>query len=192
MRRIRPAKGIFDHLFYLAVAILLVGCSGSEPISVPDEPVTDLSKLSYSLYMTRGSLTSQEFEQYKTLPQGLFVECGTIHRGRPQTVAQGVERNAPEQSQPAKLAAFELLQILNFEESLKLDAAGTGTGFADPGKYILTINNDGTKREIKTSLDWVEQKRTAFSTKLHTFTRLVRGIPATPPCGNAEFYGIAR
>jgi hypothetical protein len=142
--------------------------------------------------MTRGSLTSQEFEQYKTLPQGLFVECGSIHRGRPQTQYQGVEKGSPEQNQSAQLAALELLQVLNSEDSVKFDSAGSGTGFADPGKFTLTINNDGKKREIKTSLDWVEQKRTAFSTKLHAFTRLVRGIPATPPCGSMEFYGIAR
>jgi hypothetical protein len=142
--------------------------------------------------MTRGSLTSQEFEQYKTLPQGVFLECGSIHRGRPQTAYQGVEKGSADHYEAVKAAAGELLQILSSEEVPKYDAPGTGSGFADPGKFVFVVSNDGSKKEVKTSLDWVEQKRTSFATKLHAFTTLVRGISARPPCGNVEFYGIAR
>lgn len=170
----------------------LCGCFGSSTESPPAVQSADVSKVSYTLYMTRGSLTSQEFEQYKTLPQGVFLECGTIHRGRPQTAFQGLETGAAERQDPAKIAAHEVLALLASGEEPKIDEPGTGTGFADPGKFILTISDGGAKREIKTSLDWVEQKRTSFASKLHSFGELVRAIPSNPPCGNSEFYGLAR
>ena len=176
----------------IACLVVIAGCSASTPEPAQLATSEELSAISYSLYISRASLTSQEFEQYKTLPQGVFVECGTIYRGRPQTSFQGIEAGTQSQQEATKAAAYALLQILNSNESPKFDEPGVGSGFADPGKYVLTIGSGSSRREIKTSLDWVEQKRTAFAGKVHEFTTLVRGMPSTSPCGNAEFYGIAR
>jgi len=180
---------------FLCVGSLLAfiaGCSFSSEVAAPGTPEVDLSKTSYSLYLNRASLASQEFEQYKALPQGLFMECGTVHRGRAEVREQGIQNPGPERQLALKAMAHEILQQLNSPEPQHFDTPGTGGGFADPGKFTLVVTDGSQKAEIRTSLDWVERKQTLFSRKLNNFTRELRGVSPKSPCGNEEFYGISR
>jgi hypothetical protein len=181
-------RALWVCCFTLAVS----GCSQSSQSTPPDAKEIDLSKTSYSLYLNRASLSSQEFEQYKALPQGLFMECGTVHRGRAQVREQGIQNPSSERQLALKAVAHEILQQLKSSEVPHVDNPGTGGGFTDPGKFTLLVTDGLQQAEVRTSFDWVERQQTVFSRKLHSFTRELRGVAPKSPCGNEEFYGISR
>lgn len=172
--------------------VFVGGCSFSSEAPAASAPEVDLSKTSYSLYLNRASLTSQEFEQYKALPQGLFMECGVVHRGRAQVREQGIQAPNAERQRILKSMAHGILQQFSSQEAPVVDNAGTGGGLADPGKFTLTVIDGSQKAEVRTSLDWVERKQTSFSKKLNAFAKELRGVAPKSPCGNEEFYGIGR
>lgn len=174
------------------VLILLSGCSLISESPKPIDAPADFAKISYSLYLQRASLTNQEFEQYKALPTGLFMECGTVHRGRARVTQQRIESLPAEQQEVVKSVAGELFRELTDDQPAHYDAPGSGMGLADPGKFILTVAKGSERTEIKTSFDWVEKKQTVLSKKLHAFTQKVRGGVEGPPCGNENFYGVGR
>ncbi len=183
------------YMRFLCVGSLLAfiaGCSFSSEAPAPTAPEVDLSKTSYSLYLNRASLTSQEFEQYKALPQGLFMECGVVHRGRAQVREQGIQAPSAERQRVLKSMAHGILQQLSSHEAPTVDNAGTGGGLADPGKFTLLVMDGSQKAEVRTSLDWVERKQTSLSKKLNAFAQELRGVSPKSPCGNEEFYGISR
>jgi len=177
----------------------VVGCSSTtghldnaETATAPQSTSTEGAAVSYSLYLNRSSLTAQEFEQYKALPQGLFMECGTVYRGRADVREQGIQSVSPEKRQTLHTYALEIFETLRSQEAPHFDAPGTGAGFADPGKFTLVVTRGSDTIEVKTSLDWVEQKQTVLAKKLHTFTRELRGSAERAPCNNDEFYGLTR
>lgn len=172
--------------------LVLTGCSllsTTDSSSISD---ADLAKVSYSLHLTRASLTGQEFEQYKALPQGVFMECGTVRRGRAEVSEQQIESPSAERQREIRIAAAELLQESLSDQAASYDPPGNASAFTDPGRYTLTIVRGSDKAEIKTSFDWVERKQTLLAAKLHAFTRLIRGATAHAPCRNEEFYGVGR
>jgi hypothetical protein len=179
-------------LLMCCLILTVSGCSQSFEPSPQGANTVDLSKTSYSLYLNRASLSSQEFEQYKTLPQGLFVECGTVHRGRAQVREQDIQNPSSERQLALKVMAHEILQQLQSPEAPRVDSPGTGGGFTDPGKFTLLVSDGAQQAEVRTSLDWVERQQTVFSRKLNLFTRELRGAAPKSPCGNEEFYGISR
>jgi hypothetical protein len=171
----------------------VIGCSGvaSQPdLSPPSE--AESAAVSYSLYLNRSSLTAQEFEQYRELPQGLFTECGTVYRGRAEVRQQGIEQPASSARMQLKAQAIHFFERLRSADPPHLDSPGTGAGFADPGKFTLVIARGADKVEVRTSLDWVERAQTTFSKDLKSFAQQLRGALSKAPCGNHEFYGIAR
>jgi hypothetical protein len=172
--------------------VVVSGCSQSSQSLPLDTKQVDLSKTSYSLYLNRASLSSQEFEQYKALPQGLFIECGTVHRGRAQVREQGIQSSSSERQLALKAMANEIYQLLKSSEAPHVDSPGTGAGLADPGKFTLVVTDGPRQVEVRTSLDWVERQQTGFSRKLNGFATELRGVAPKSPCGNEEFYGIGR
>jgi hypothetical protein len=173
-------------------AVVAGGCSQSVESTAPASPEVDVSKISYSLYLNRSSLSSQEFEQYKVLPQGLFAECGTVHRGRAQVREQGIQSTTIERQTHLKTMAHDILQQVNSQDAPHVDTPGTGSDFADPGKFILVVTDAQGKAEVRTSLDWVERKPTLLAQKLNAFAQELRSVSPNSPCGNGEFYGIGR
>jgi hypothetical protein len=148
--------------------------------------------VSYSLYLGRGSLNSNDFEQYRALPEGLFAECGTVHRGRPHSVYQGIEPVSSDSATAISAQAHEIIEQMKSEEPPRFDAPGSSSGFADPGKFTLLLGSEGARYEVHTSLDWVERQQTPFAKRLNTLARLIRGVPERAPCNNNEFYGLSR
>ena len=177
-------------LFSLSLVTLLVGCVALEetPPSSPEE----LSSVSYNLYVSRSSLTNTEFEQYKLLPAGLFSECGTIHRGRPETRQQTIEKIDSDKLAKSRELALELFKTVSSPEHAPADAPGANSGMADPGKYTLTVQVGDNKVELKTSFDFVERQQTSIAAHAHAFTQMLRSLPSKTLCGNQDFYGIGR
>jgi hypothetical protein len=172
----------------ILVCLAATGCWSSEPPTPNEQPAV----VSYSLFLSRGSLTSNDFEQYRSLPEGLFAECGDVQRGRAHTSYQGIEPIQPETTSAIAAKAQEVIEQLKADEPPLFDAPGTGTGFTDPGKFTLLLGVEGNRHEVRTSLDWVEQQHTLFAKRLNTLTQLIRGVPARALCGNGEFYGVGR
>ena len=170
------------------VLIVSSGCWSSEPPRTPSEQVA----VSYSLYLGRGSLNSNDFEQYRSLPDGLFAECGTVHRGRSHTSYQGIEPISSSAASAISERTQEIIEQMKSPEPPRFDAPGSGSGFADPGKFTLLLGSEGARYEVRTSLDWVERQQTPFAKRLNTLARLIRGVPERAPCNNNEFYGLSR
>lgn len=175
----------------LSVFSMLVGCSTEDQVE-PLQRVPTPSHVSYSLIMSRTSLSATEFEQYKLLPAGLFVECGTIQRGRFDTRQQAIERVSPEKIQKSKELARSVFEKLTSADPTAFDTPGGNSSMIDPGTYTVRIHVGDQNVEAKTSYDFVQQGRTVTALELKRLTEVVRALPAQAPCGNEDFYGIAR
>lgn len=186
-------KGLFRkwNQGFCAAACVLVAGSGCWSAGEP-RPTAEPSPVSYSLYLGRGSLNSNDFEQYRALPEGLFAECGTVHRGRPHTAYQGIEPVSSDSATAIYAQAHEIIEQMKSEEPPRFDAPGSGSGFADPGKFTLLLGSEGARYEVRSSLDWVERQPTPFAKRLNALARLIRGVPERALCSNNEFYGLSR
>lgn len=148
--------------------------------------------VSFNLSMSRASLATTEFEQYKSMPVGLFAECGTIHRGRADTRDQKIEKVDAERLKEARVLAWRLFERLSAEERPPVDEPGTNASLADPGKYALKLRVADKQVELLTSLDFVERRQASIATDANKFTQVVRALPSGVMCGNSDFYGIGR
>jgi len=192
----RPSVSILHELhrglqiFSVLTFFSLSACSLDAPqLAAVD---TDLSKVGYSLSLRRASLTSRDFESYKLLPNGVFVECGTIYQGQPETRFRSIEQPNPEAINHSRQLARDIVDQYSQGGAQQADAAGRGEGLADPGVLTLLASNASSKIELRTSVDWVEQKRNSFAALVNQFIKAVRGLPEKAPCSNEEFYGIGR
>jgi len=179
------------RLSYAFGILLLSACSLIEQ-TPPAAPPEKLAQVRYTLYVSRASLATTEFEQYKLLPSGLYAECGTIHRGRPETKEQVIEKVADDSLQASREMAYEVYEKLRSSDSLHVDQPGTNASLVDPGKYILSIQVDSSSAELKTSLDFVERRQESIAKEANALTQLIRGMTSKPLCGNGEFYGLGR
>lgn len=180
----------------LLVSTCIIALSGCSLLfdRAPEAEI-DLSPVSYQLYLTRSSLESTDFEQYKLLSTGLFFECGSIHRGRSDTKDQGIWQIDPEALRATQQAAFKILEHMKQmkrDSPPAVDVPGTNAGLADPGKFLLTVRSGDATAELKTSLDYVERDQAIIAGDAKRFAQLLRSSLAQPPCGNWDFYGIGR
>lgn len=176
----------------LFLSISFSGCAvfssdGQPPISSESVP-----EVAFNLSMSRASLTTTEFEQYKSMPVGLFAECGTIHRGRPDTRDQRVEKVDAEKLHEARVLAYRLFERLSSEEQPPVDEPGTNASLADPGKYTLKLRVGDKQVELLTSFDFIERRQASIASDANRFTQVVRALPSHIMCGNNDFYGIGR
>lgn len=155
-------------------------------------PSVENEKLSYQLYLSRSSMQGTDFEQYKLTPQGLFYECGIIHRGRPEVKSQGIQALEGDALQGTRELAQKISADLGTTQPPLFDPPGSNAGFADPGKFLLSLVIGDQAREVKTSLDGVEKARTRVEGHAKEFAESVRGSVTTSLCGSHDFYGIGR
>jgi hypothetical protein len=168
------------------------GCSEIAETSSDNTIVPAVPNVSYQLYLSRRSLEGASFEQYRLLPVGLFVECGDLKSGREQgSEGSIVPISSATQEGTQRMASALLIRSARGDASAN-EQPGDNSSFADPGKVVLIVSDGVREQEIATSLDAVEARRGALPSALHAFARLVRGVPAEPPCGNDSFFGIAR
>jgi hypothetical protein len=173
-------------------AICLSACSVDTPSPANHAPSPALAGIHYGVSLQRASLTGRDFESYKLLPVGVFVECGTVYRGRPETQFQSIEQPSAEAIEESKRLAYEIIERYGEAEAHTIDPRGSSEGPFDPGAFTLSASSGEKRIELVTSVDWVEQKRSSLATLVNRFAQVVRGLPVSPPCGNPEFYGIGR
>jgi hypothetical protein len=176
----------------LVLSIAFSGCSALFPERQAPPAAESVAEVFFNLSLSRASLTTTEFEQYKSMPTGVFAECGTIHRGRPDTRDQRVEKVDAEKLHEAHALAYRLFERLSSEERPPVDDPGTNASLADPGKYTLKLRVADKQVELLTSLDFVERRQASIATDANKFTQVVRALPSSVMCGNNDFYGIGR
>jgi hypothetical protein len=176
----------------LLVMCLLSACATSS-VELPEETTAaPLSSVNFGISLNRASLTSHDFEKYKLLPAGLFVECGTFYRGRPETTSQAIEQVGVESIEEARRLARLIIESYSSNPTEAIDPPGDSSDLADPGMLTLRASDGAKKIELRTSVDWVEQKRGSFAALVNEFTQVVRGLTPEPLCGQHAFYGIGR
>lgn len=153
----------------------------------PPPPPHTLETL--SLYLSRTSLLQTDYEQYKVSVPYLVMECGVIRRGK--HVAAKQETIELDEDLQLRLSAplWELLALLQ-GSGHRYPEPGKNSGMADPGQLFIEIVSDAGATAIRTSLDAVSAPRSPYERKLLEAVRHVRGLPAGPPCGMKDFYGI--
>ena len=176
---------MFISRYSLAAALILIfgllGCSAS----APERPVADsLQRLSLSVQLSRTSLFSNEFEQYRLSGNSLFFECGNFARNNYK----------PREQQVLVLSSDALTELVEKSQDLidslpahaKWDEPGKNDSVADPGQASLLIELGRDRSELKTSLDAIVNDDAAAA------RNLVRALrhSAGNPCGNQKFFGL--
>lgn len=175
---------------------VLTACSvfegGVKATSEQASPEIDPSTVSFGMYLQRGGLGGSEFEQYKTLSDSLFVECGDISKGRVNSEYQRVLEVDSQKLIVAKQRVARFVTQYKSISSAQYDSPGMGGGFSDPGKCTVRLRAGERSLEIKTSLDWVERSRDEVSRELRHLVEVIRGLPSNTLCENKDFYGLKR
>jgi len=178
----------FPTLIFAGVIGLLSSCMHAyQPQAVSSDQA---SQVSYQLFLSRTSLEGTDFEQYKLLPMGLFMECGTIRRGRSHSSEHDIVRLQPDALQSTQVVAAEIFQHMTGGDPPSADSPGNNSSLIDPGKFLLSVTMNGKTARVDTSLDYVQRDKTMLSEQAKKFAQLLRGSLQRSPCGLADFYGI--
>jgi hypothetical protein len=164
--------------FLLACAAATVaGCSGSLGFGGSEEA----PPASYQVYLTRMRNSRVEFEQYRGVPGGVFIECGTVVQGEPQPREQGISPVSGDQEELVTEKAREVM-----EQS----GEGVSVNHVPPTQFdqaILTLKIDARVVEIRTSIESLADAESDKAVAVKELLELIRGLPEHAPCGNEGF-----
>lgn len=195
---------------------LLVGCGATAPSSLPNDAQPPPQVASLGVYLARGSLFhTPEFEQYRLSGNTLFVECGVVRGGRPQSRDRHVFRLSPGELETLNENSAALIDFLQRRGS-SFEDPGSQLGFTDPGQARISIKrvaaphtsaspadsavdaSSNQVTELRTSLDEVASESLTSPlrktvTSLRAIARdslLASSAAGAPLCDNATFYGL--
>lgn len=171
-------------LLLLLLSMLFSGCSSSG--LDPDMP-EGFAVEKGSLYLSRASLHSLDFEKYTFSPKNLLQECGIIRKGKTVTTHQ--QLFALENSVSIMNEIWQILELVQAGEA-QLGAPGTGDTMFDPGRLFLQVTGQGNTLKLQTSLDEVVDAKAAIAEEIRLLVRQVRGQAEPTACGNPSFHGI--
>lgn len=178
----RSSRLTCRRLVLLALAISLNACAGSF-LWGAEERATPVA---YQLYLSREDSGQVEFEQYKSVPSGVFVECGSRVQGRAQAKEQGIATLSVEQEALIQEKVQELT-----------DESGGDTVFtfdppSGPNQVLLSLKVDARVLEIHTSLDSLVSSEGDSAAALKGLLEVLRGVPPRPLCEHDVFAQIPR
>lgn len=187
-------KKLLPGIFILAS---LSGCSllsesvfsKSEETTLPRAHTTDGS---FTVYLQKGGLGDTEFEQYKLLPIGVFVECGKVVKGRFNAEYQKIIEVHPDTLNALRSNVSSYVQAHAKLSKDDVDAPGSGSGFTDSGRCEVMLSSSGDSVIVETSVNWVQSARTRASRELRALIEEIRDLPENSLCGNRSFYGLNR
>lgn len=152
---------------------------------MPSRQVADsLQSLSLSLQLSRVSLFSSDFEQYRLSGNSLFFECGNFARStfKPREQKVLVLNNDAQADLVEKAQAF----VDSLSSHGKWEEAGKNDSVADPGQASLLVELGRQRSELKTSLDAVANDDAPEARNLVRALRRSAGNP----CGSQRFFGL--
>lgn len=173
---------VFRFLVLPTLAVSLNACVGSLLWGSED----GATSLSYQVYLSRGNGKDVEFEQYRSVPSGVFIECGSHVRGRPQPKEQGIARVSAEQE---ALIAEKAREVVDASDGNAIFTFDPPSG---SNQVLLSLKTDGQVTEIRTSLDPLAQSEDDHAIALRELIEAVRGVLSRPLCGHKAFAQIAR
>ena len=132
----------------LLVVCLLSACATSSVEPPEEAPAAPLSSVNFGISLNRASLTSHDFEKYKLLPAGLFVECGTFYRGRPETTSQAIEQVGVESLEEARRLARLIIESYSSNPTEAIDAPG-GLKRGEINRTRVSCPAKGKRRTLK-------------------------------------------
>ncbi len=177
------SKRLVSSLMVLpALAVSLSACVGSIVWGTEDQATS----ISYQVHLSRGSNGDMEFEQYRSVPSGVFIECGSHVRGKAQPKEQGIARVSVEQE---ALIADKAREVVEASEG---NAVFTFEPPSGADRVLLSLKIDGHVTEIHTSLDSLAQSEDDNAVALRELLEAVRGVLSRPLCGHKSFAQIAR
>ena len=165
----------------LALAAILGGCGSSQ---APRQVADSLQSLSLSMQLSRVSLFSSDFEQYRLSGNSLYYECGYFARATFKPREQKVLVISSDALNDLAEKAQALADSLPTHG--KWDDPGKNDSVADPGQANLLIEFGRNRSELKTSLDAITNDDSAQARNLVRALRQSAGYP----CGNQKFFGL--
>ncbi len=183
----------------VTVAALLFATTGCSSSTIPagssptSETMATLEVM--EIFYARASTAESEFEHFKLQKQLLFVECGTIHRGRYRVEEQDVSAIPEESVAALQIQAFPLFQTLTTNSRPTLDEPGEASSFFDPGRFSLNMNFGGITGQMKTSVDALTSPLSKSASMAKKLVETIRAEARAHSrmkslCGNEEFYGL--
>jgi hypothetical protein len=177
------SKRLVSPLLVLPVlALALNACAGGLLWGVGEEGPA----VSYQLYLSQETSGTVEFEQYRSVPSGVFIECGSNVRGKPQPKEQGIARISADRSE---LIAEKAREVIEESEGGAAFTFGPASG---PNQALVSLKTDARVIEIRTSLDSLAQSEADNVVALKEFLEAVRGVLSRPLCGHKAFAQISR
>lgn len=174
----------------LGFSAFLFACSSTQ-LSVPEDVTLNSLEISY----VRSSLIENEFEHFKLQGNLLFVECGTVQRGRYRVESQDVSSLPEESLARLRERAYPLSLALASGSPPAVDEPGSGSSFFDPGRLTITLNVSGKASEMKTSVDAISSPTSQAALLGKKMVETMRAEARAHSrlkslCGNSEFYGL--
>lgn len=163
--------------------------SKSEETTAPRAHSTDGS---FTVYLQKGGLGGAEFEQYKLLPIGVFVECGKVVKGRFNAEYQKIIAVDPDTLNALRSHVALYIQSHGMLSKADVDEPGSGSGFTDSGRCEVMLSSSEDSVVLETSVNWVERARSKASRELRALIEEIRDVPEKVLCGNQSFYGLNR
>jgi len=185
-------KTLLQTLLLCASFLVLSGCSYISEIVSDTESTTDSlpAPRTIELFLSRASLTSTDFEQYKLSNSSVYFECGEIRRGRFLPRQQEFIEVAPELQNEIFAAANTTLDHRT-KNKYELDPPGKNKNLADPGIFTLTIvPASGEPVLLPTSLDSITERGRELERNMERLAKLMRKSAGNNVCGSPSFYGL--
>ncbi len=164
------------------LAVSLNACGGSLWWGTQD----NIAPVSFQVYLRRGGGSTEEFEQYKSVPSGVFVECGALVQGQAQPKEQGIAPVSVETEALIRERAHEVMESSDEHPEFSRDVSAG----AEP--IFLSLKVEERVVEIRTSFDLLVRSEAPGAVALRELLEVVRGIPSKALCGRAVFVQIAR
>ena len=171
---------------FLIPLMLLSACAATKKTADMPE---DFSVTETALYLSRASLHSTDFEQYKLNGFKLFQECGSIRKGRHIPAHQQLFDLDENKHHKLMQSVWSVLKLAHDGKAQLADPGENNTMF-DPGRLFLTIKGNGNTLKLHTSLDTVSDANSDAEEALNTLARDIRGLTKPAACGNPSFYGL--
>lgn len=175
--------------------LLLVGCSLSLPWENPPLQAASPEAITVELFMKRGSLFEESFQQFQLRGGTLYQECGQVNQGKFVPKSNAVTKLNSEDFQELTEKADKVVSLYSEKPPVLAAPGRRPTSFFDPGELEFKVTLNGKKASGNTALDAISQPSSdverAINKLVVNLKEKGRNIPNQElPCGAQSFFGL--
>ena len=184
----------FSFALLILAIVGLPGCSTVQEAPLQPGQISSIREL--TLFMSRTSLSSTDFEQYKLLnDETLFVECGEKKGGRFFPTIQKLYAVNKAATNDVKDALAYLVSSKTYQQN-RFESPEESDSIFSPGSFSLRFSTESAQGaftgNLTTTLDSLLDAKSAGEKALFRLAKSIRTSYSSsePHCGEESFYGI--